>query len=48
MPAFILRMKEPDIVKLWEQFRQRCLDEGRSQRWVVLELIRRYVAHGLK
>jgi hypothetical protein len=44
MPAFILRNLDP---VLWAAFRQRCLAEGRAQRWVILELVRRYVERGL-
>ena len=44
MPDYILRNIEP---KLWKQFKQRALSEGRSLRWLILELIRRYVERGL-
>lgn len=33
--------------KLWKQFKQRAQSEGRSLRWVILELIRRYIEKGL-
>lgn len=45
MAAFILRKLE--LYEYWEPFKARCAAEGRSQRWVVLELIKRYVQHGL-
>lgn len=44
MPAFILRNLP---VELWAAFRARCAEEGRAQRWVLLELVRRYVEKGL-
>lgn len=44
MASFILR--NPDKA-LWEAFKQRAQAEGRSLRWVILELIRRYVEQGL-
>ena len=33
--------------KLWQQFKARATKEGRSLRWLLEELIRRYVEHGL-
>lgn len=42
--AFILRNPDPE---LWEAFKLRAASEGRSLRWVILELIRRYVRTGL-
>jgi hypothetical protein len=33
--------------KLWKQFKDRAASEGRSLRWVILEMIKYYVAHGL-
>lgn len=42
--AFILR--NPDN-ELWTAFKARAAREGRSLRWVILELIRRYVERGL-
>lgn len=33
---------------LWASFKARCQAEGRSIKWVLLELIRRYVAEGWK
>lgn len=47
MPAFILRIKDDDAVSLWTAFKARVAQEGRSQRWVILELIKRYVDRGL-
>ena len=44
MPDYILRNIEP---KLWKQFKQRADSEGRSLRWLILELIRRYIVDGL-
>jgi hypothetical protein len=42
--SFILRNPDPE---LWDAFKRRAAAEGRSLRWVLLELIRRYIAHGL-
>jgi hypothetical protein len=42
--SFILRDPDP---KLWKQFKARAASEGRTLRWVILELIRRYVEKGL-
>jgi plasmid stability protein len=44
MASFILRNPDPD---LWKAFRERAASEGRSLRWLILELIRRYVEKGL-
>lgn len=44
MSSFILRKIDPE---LWEAFKARAQSEGRSLRWLVLELIRRYVEKGL-
>lgn len=44
MPDYILRNIDP---KLWKQFKVRADSEGRSLRWLILELIRRYVKDGL-
>lgn len=44
MASFILRNPDPD---LWAQFKARAASEGRSLRWVLMELIRRYVVRGL-
>lgn len=41
---FILRNADDD---LWERFRARTQKEGRTLRWVILELILFYVRHGL-
>ena len=32
---------------LWQAFRKRAAEEGRSLRWLLEELIRRYVEKGL-
>jgi hypothetical protein len=44
VPDYTLRNIEPAI---WQAFKQRAAVEGRSLRWVLIELIRRYVADGL-
>jgi plasmid stability protein len=44
MANFILRKVDDE---LWKQFRERAQSEGRSLRWLVLELIRRYIVKGL-
>ena len=44
MASFILRNPEPE---LWQAFKARAASEGRSLRWVIMELIRRYVRDGL-
>ena len=41
---YILRNADPE---LWQAFRARALAEGHSLRWLILELVRRYVAAGL-
>jgi len=44
VPDYILR----DIdTKLWKQFKERAAAEGRSLRWVIIEMIKHYVKHGL-
>lgn len=45
MPDYILRNIDP---KLWAQFKERAESEGRSLRWIILELIRRYIKDGLR
>jgi len=45
VPDYILRNIEP---KLWKQFKQRAESEGRSLRWLLLELIKRYISNGLE
>jgi plasmid stability protein len=44
MSNYILRNADPE---LWQAFRARALAEGHSLRWLILELVRRYVAAGL-
>lgn len=44
MPDYILRNIDP---KLWKQFKERAESEGRSLRWVIFALIKRYIAKGL-
>lgn len=44
MPSFILRNPDPD---LWQAFKARAIREGHSLRWVILQLIRKYVEEGL-
>lgn len=41
---FILRSPDPQI---WRRFKMKAAKEGRSLRWIILELIRRYVEDGL-
>ncbi len=44
MASFILR--NPDSA-LWRAFKAQAASEGHSMRWVIMELIRRYVEKGL-
>lgn len=44
MTSFILRNVEDD---LWKRFRERARGEGRTLRWIVLQLIAHYIRHGL-
>jgi len=44
MPSYIIRNADPE---LWQAFRARAATEGHSLRWLILELVRRYVAAGL-
>lgn len=44
MASFILR-KVDDT--LWKQFRERAQREGHTLRWIILELIVRYVKNGM-
>jgi hypothetical protein len=44
VPDYILRNIDP---KLWQQFKKRAESEGRSLRWLLLELIKRYITSGL-
>jgi hypothetical protein len=44
MADFILRKADDS---LWHQFKSRAIREGRTLRWVLLELIAYYVDHGL-
>ena len=41
---YIIRDTSSD---LWKAFRERAAKEGRSLKWLLEELIRRYVARGL-
>jgi plasmid stability protein len=43
--AYIIRQTDN---ALWQAFKKRAATEGHSLRWVIEELIRQYVAHGLK
>lgn len=43
MPYIIRKTDTP----LWEAFKARAAQEGRSLRWLLEELIRRYVERGL-
>jgi plasmid stability protein len=44
IPSYIIRNADPE---LWHAFRARAATEGHSLRWLILELVRRYVAAGL-
>jgi hypothetical protein len=44
VPDYILRNIDG---KLWKQFKERAESEGRSLRWIILELIRKYIQSGL-
>lgn len=44
MADYILRGVDPD---LWDHFKARCEDEGRSMRWVLIQLLTHYLKHGL-
>lgn len=44
MASFILRKVDDD---LWQKFKQRAQAEGRSLRWVILELIAHYIKRGM-
>jgi len=44
MPSYIIRNADD---QLWQAFRARAAAEGHSLRWLILELVRRYVKHGL-
>ena len=41
---YIIRQTDTE---LWKAFKARAATEGRSLRWILEELIRQYVAHGL-
>jgi plasmid stability protein len=45
MANYILRKADD---KLWQAFRARAATDGHSLRWLLLELIKRYVQGGLK
>jgi len=42
--SFIIRNPDPEV---WEQFKDRAASEGRTLGWVIMQLIRRYIAKGL-
>jgi len=44
MASFMLRKAPPE---LWEAFKARAQADGYTLRWIILELIRRYVTSGL-
>jgi plasmid stability protein len=44
MSNYILRNVDPEV---WAAFRARAATEGHSLRWLILELVRRYVQKGL-
>lgn len=45
MATWILRKVDDAF---WARFKTRAASEGRGLRWIVLELIRHYTAHGLQ
>ncbi len=45
MPAYILRHIDPD---LWAGFKARAKSEGRQLRWLLIEMISRYIEKGLE
>ncbi len=45
MTSFLLRNPDP---ALWKHFKARATADGHTMRWILLELIRRYVRDGLK
>lgn len=44
MANFILRKVDDE---LWRAFKSRAALDGHSMRWLILELIRRYIERGL-
>jgi hypothetical protein len=44
MPTYMLRNPDPE---LWQAFKNRAAAEGHPLRWLILEMIRRYVKGGL-
>jgi plasmid stability protein len=42
--TYMIRNPDPE---LWAAFRARAAAEGHSLRWLLLELVRRYVSAGL-
>lgn len=44
--SFIIRDVDTDT-PLWAKFKARAASEGRTLRWIIMELIRRYVRDGL-
>jgi hypothetical protein len=47
MPYIIRNTSEGEQGELWAAFRERATREGHSLAWVLWQLIRRYVEHGL-
>lgn len=45
MPSYILRKIDDH---LWRQFKDRAQSEARGLRWLILELIKRYIERGLE
>lgn len=46
MPILNFILRDPDP-SMWRKFKARANREGHSLRWVILEMIRRYVENGL-
>lgn len=44
VPDYILRNIDPS---LWKKFKARAASEGRSLRWLLIELIKKYILNGL-
>ena len=42
--SYTLRDMDP---KLWANFKRRAAANGRSLRWILVQLIQRYIQHGI-
>jgi hypothetical protein len=45
VPSYYLKNVDDS---LWQQFKHRAAKEGHPLRWVLLEMIKRYIKEGLK